>query len=44
MLEVRSLTKRYAGTLAVDRVSFHIQPGEILGYVGRKRRAAGKWC
>src|SRR5215471_14397745 len=34
MLEVRGLTKRYAGTLAVDHVSFHIQPGEILGYVG----------
>jgi ABC-2 type transport system ATP-binding protein len=34
MLEVRGLTKRYAGTLAVDRVSFRISPGEILGYVG----------
>ena len=34
MLEVRGLTKRYAGTLAVDHVSFHISPGEILGYVG----------
>src|SRR5437764_4210963 len=34
MLEIRALTKRYAGTLAVDQVSFEIQPGEILGYVG----------
>src|SRR5215467_4716609 len=34
MLEVRGLPKRYAGNLAVDHVSFHIQPGEILGYVG----------
>jgi ABC-2 type transport system ATP-binding protein len=34
MLEVRGLTKRYAGTLAVDHVSFQISPGEILGYVG----------
>jgi ABC-2 type transport system ATP-binding protein len=34
MLEVRGLTKRYTGTLAVDHVSFQIAPGEILGYVG----------
>ena len=34
MLEVRELTKRYSGLLAVDRVSFTIQPGEILGYLG----------
>jgi len=34
MLEVRELTKRYSRTLAVDRVSFTIQPGEILGYLG----------
>jgi ABC-2 type transport system ATP-binding protein len=34
MLEVRGLTKRYTGTLAVDHVSFQISPGEILGYVG----------
>lgn len=34
MLEVRQLTKRYSGVLAVDRVSFTIQPGEILGYLG----------
>ena len=34
MLEIRGLTKRYAGTLGVDQVFFKIQPGEILGYVG----------
>lgn len=34
MLEVYGLTKRYSGVLAVDRVSFTIQPGEILGYLG----------
>jgi len=34
MLEVRGLTKRYAGTLAVDHVSFQVSAGEILGYVG----------
>ena len=34
MLEVCGLTKRYGSTLAVDRVSFTIRPGEILGYLG----------
>lgn len=26
MLKIRALTKRYAGTLSVDRASFHIRP------------------
>jgi ABC-2 type transport system ATP-binding protein len=34
MLEVRNLTKVYIGIPAVDRVSFTIHPGEILGYLG----------
>jgi len=34
MLEVRQLTKLYIGVPAVDRVSFVIHPGEILGYLG----------
>jgi len=34
MLEVRLLTKTYTGIPVVDRVSFSIQPGEILGYLG----------
>jgi len=34
MLEVRSLTKRYNGILAVEDVSFRIAPGEIVGLVG----------
>jgi ABC-2 type transport system ATP-binding protein len=34
MLEVRQLTKLYTGVPAVDRVSFAIKPGEILGYLG----------
>lgn len=34
MLEVRDLTRRYGGLLAVDRVSFTCAPGEILGYLG----------
>jgi ABC-2 type transport system ATP-binding protein len=34
MLEVRQLTKLYTGVPAVNRVSFSIKPGEILGYLG----------
>ena len=34
MLEVRCLTKRYAGLLAVDRVSFTVNRGEVVGYLG----------
>ena len=34
MLEARGLTKRFGGLTAVDRVSFRIARGEILGYLG----------
>lgn len=34
MLEVRSLTKRFRGTTAVQDLSFTIAPGQILGCLG----------
>jgi ABC-type multidrug transport system ATPase subunit len=34
MLEVRNLTKCYNNIPVVERVSFVIRPGEILGYLG----------
>jgi ABC-2 type transport system ATP-binding protein len=34
MLELRALTKRYSGTMAVDDVSFTALPGEVTGYLG----------
>ncbi len=34
ILEVDSVTKRYGGLVAVDNVSFAVQPGEILGIIG----------
>jgi ABC-2 type transport system ATP-binding protein len=34
MIEVNQLTKRYGSTLALDHVSFTIQPGEVVGLLG----------
>ncbi|HVN03795.1 MAG TPA: ABC transporter ATP-binding protein [Bryobacteraceae bacterium] len=34
MLQVRALSKRYPGALAVDHVSFNALPGEVTGYLG----------
>jgi len=34
MLEARGLTKRYGGLLALNKVDFNVQPGEIVGYLG----------
>ena len=34
MLELRGLTKRYGGHLAVDNVTFHVDRGEVVGYLG----------
>jgi ABC-2 type transport system ATP-binding protein len=34
MLQAHGLTKRYGGLLALDRVSFELHPGEIVGYLG----------
>jgi len=34
MIEVRGLTKRYGATLAVDGLSFDVQPGAVTGFLG----------
>ncbi|RMF85400.1 MAG: ATP-binding cassette domain-containing protein [Nitrospirae bacterium] len=34
MIHVEALTKRYGATEAVRGVSFHVHPGEILGFLG----------
>ena len=34
MLEARGLSKRYGGALALDKVSFQVHRGEIVGYLG----------
>src|SRR3984957_11874561 len=34
MITVKELTKRYAHTTAVDRVSFEVPKGQIVGFLG----------
>jgi len=34
MIEAHGLTKRYGGTLAVDHLSFSVEPGKITGFLG----------
>jgi ABC-2 type transport system ATP-binding protein len=34
MIEVRELTKRYGGAVAVDRLSFQVRPGAVTGFLG----------
>ena len=34
MIEVEGLTKRYGSTLAVDDLSFKVEPGAVTGFLG----------
>jgi ABC-2 type transport system ATP-binding protein len=34
VIEVETLSRRYGNRLAVDRVSFRVEPGEIVGFLG----------
>ena len=34
MIEVRDLTKRYGGALAVDALTFDLRPGTVTGFLG----------
>jgi ABC-2 type transport system ATP-binding protein len=34
VIEVRGLTKRYGATLAVDGLSFDVEPGKVTGFLG----------
>ena len=40
LLEAKDLVKRYSGRTVVSHLSFHVQPGEIVGLLGRN--GAGK--
>ena len=40
MLEIDALVKRYGDTVALDGVSFTVEPGQVFGFVGRN--GAGK--
>ena len=37
MIEVRGLTKRYAAKVAVDDLTFGIEPGKVTGFLGPNR-------
>jgi ABC-2 type transport system ATP-binding protein len=34
MIKTQNLTKNYSGLLAVDGISFSVEPGEVLGFLG----------
>jgi ABC-2 type transport system ATP-binding protein len=34
MLELRNVSKRFSGSLAVDSISFRARAGEVTGYLG----------
>jgi len=34
MIDVQNLTKQYAGRIAVNDISFRVEPGEIVGFLG----------
>ncbi|MDQ3931928.1 MAG: ABC transporter ATP-binding protein [Actinomycetota bacterium] len=34
MLEAREVRKRYGGLVALDRLDFHVYPGEVVGLIG----------
>ncbi len=34
MIDVQDLTKQYAGRVAVDRLTFQVDPGQIVGFLG----------
>ncbi len=40
MIEVRGLTKRYGDKLAVDDLSFTVQPGRVTGFLASPTRVA----
>ena len=40
LLTLHAITKRYPGVIALEDVSFSVQPGEVLGLIGEN--GAGK--
>ena len=40
MIELKNVTKKYGKHLAIDNISFKIEKGEIVGFLGRN--GAGK--
>src|SRR5439155_16663764 len=34
VIEARNLTKRFGGRMAIEDVSFEVEPGEVVGFLG----------
>ena len=41
MIEARGLTKRFGDKLAVDQLTFTVEPGRITGFLGPHRSGRG---
>jgi ABC-2 type transport system ATP-binding protein len=44
MIQVENLTKDYGPVRAVDRVSFNVRKGEVLGFLGPNGAAGRSRC
>ena len=44
MIEARGLTKRYGDKLAVDQLTFTVEPGRITGFLGPNGPARRQPC
>ena len=44
MIEARGLSKRYGEKLAVDNLSFNVEPGKVTGFSGPNSAARPRPC
>jgi ABC-2 type transport system ATP-binding protein len=44
MIDARDLSKHYGDKLAVDHLSFTVEPGQVTGFLGRTAQASRPRC